>query len=206
MALTLLSTRLDNLATTLKTSLATVFADDPSKATAILQAYNIDESRPEDKTPILHFINDIGFASAARATAKAWASAGEKSYLSHFNMPNPWPGAAQGQATHALDAAILLQNYNEFLNGGQKAMAERMGRDMVEFAYGREPFKPFGQGEAAMVYYASSEGKTDESASVAGSEASKTGRRTVLDEVSAGDPGVLDRMLDAFVLFVSGPK
>jgi hypothetical protein len=209
--LTALAHRKDNLAAALKKSLNTVFATDPAKVKAILDGYGIDESNT-DSIPVLNFVNDIGFAQATKATAEAYAGAGSrlgtKSFLTHFNMPNPWPGMWQGKPTHALDVAILLGNYNEFLSPGQKATSEQMSGDFLAFANGKEPFPPYSSGDngVSKVYQAGAEAKDDESRVVKESSEGETGRRQILEKLAAGDPTVLDRLVDVFGLFLQGPN
>ncbi|POS81392.1 carboxylesterase [Diaporthe helianthi] len=210
LAVTALAARQDNLATSLRKSLETVFADDPAKVKTILDGYGINESNT-DRDPVLNFVNDIGFAQPAKATAEAFAAAGSRlgtsSFLAHFNMPNPWPGVWQGRATHALDIAILLGNYNDFLSPGQKATSEQMSGDLLAFANGNEPFTPYaaGGGGVAKVYQAAADAKDDESRVVKESSEGDTGRRQILETVAAGDPVVLDKLLGAFGLFLKGP-
>lgn len=209
--LTALAHRTDNLATSLKNSLNTVFADDPAKAKAILDGFGINESNT-DRIPVLNFLNDVGFAQATKATAEAFAGAGSrlgtKSFLTHFNMPNPWPGLWQGKATHALDIAILLGNYNEFLSPGQKASSDQMSGDFLTFANGKEPFSPYtaDDGGVSKVYYAGVDAKDDESRIVKEASEGETGRRQILENLAAGDRAVLDKLLDVFGLFLKGPN
>ncbi|KUI72129.1 Neuroligin-4, Y-linked [Cytospora mali] len=211
MAITALGSRTDNLAATLKSCLAAVFPDDPTQVKAVVDAYGIDESNT-DRMPVLHFINDIIFGYPAEATAKAWAGAGSKlgtkSFLTHFNMPNPWAGDWQGHATHALDVAILLGNYNKFLSEGQRACSEKMAGDLLAFAHGKEPFPPFSGGTdgVSMVYYAGVGSDKDESHVVNDSDRNGTGRRGILVDVAAGQPEVLDNLLKAAALLLQGPK
>lgn len=207
--LTALAARKDNLAASLKTSLETVFADDPAKVKTILDGFGISESNT-DRVPVLNFLNDVGFAQPAKATAEAFAGAGSRlgtsSFLTHFNMPNPWPGLWQGKATHALDLAILLGNYNEFLSPGQKGTSEQMSGDFLAFANGKEPFSPYAAGSGiAKVYQAAADAKEDGSRVVKESSEEETGRRQILDKLAAGDPTVLDKLLDVFGLFLKGP-
>lgn len=209
--LTALAHRTDNLASSLKNCLNTIFADDPAKVKTILDGYGINESNT-DTIPVLNFINDIGFAQAAKATAEAWAEAGAmlgtKSFLAHFNMPNPWSGPWQGHASHALDIAILLGNYNEFLSPGQKATSDQMSGDLLAFAHGKEPFSPYtaGEGGVSKVYNAGADARNDESKVVDESSEGETGRRRIMGDLAAGDAVVLDKLLGVFGLFVQGPK
>ncbi|ROW15694.1 hypothetical protein VPNG_02190 [Cytospora leucostoma] len=211
MAFTALANRTDNLAASLRSCLKAEFPDKPDNVKAVLDAYGIDESNT-DILPVIQFINDISFAHPAKITAQAWAEAGSrlgtKSFLSHFNAPNPWPGAWQGHATHTLDLVFLLGNYNEFLSEGQRAASERFVKDFLALAYGEEPFPPFsaGQDGTARVYYAGKESDKDESLLVNESDKIATGRRGILEDTFAGQPEVLDTLLNVFGLFLQGPR
>lgn len=211
MAITALGGRTDNLNASLKKCLEIVLADDSSKIPAVLQAYGIDETK-DDKMPVIHFINDIIFAQGAKAVAQAWAATGSrlgtKAYLTHFNLPNPWDGPWKGHATHALDTAILLGNYNEYLSEGQKACAEKMTGDFLSLVYGKEPFPAYSGADdgKSMVYFAGADSKEDVSHVVSDSDESNTGRRGFLDDIAAGDAAVLDKLLGAFGLLAQGPK
>lgn len=210
MDVTALGHRTDNLAGTLKKSLETVLPDNPATVSAILNGYGVDESNT-DRLPVLHFINDISFARGAKAPAQAWAQAGPrlttKAFLTHFNMPNPWTGPWQGHATHALDISILLGNYDEFLSQGQRACGERMAGGLLSLVHGQEPFPSYSgtQDGVTMVYFAGADSKVDESYTSNESEEHKTKRRGILDQVAAGNPGILDKLLATFGLFIQGP-
>lgn len=203
--------RTDNLASALRSCLTAVLTGEPSKVKAIISAYGIDDSNT-DRLPVLHFINDVFFAQGAQAAAQAWAGAGSKlgtkAYLTHFNMPNPWPGAWQGHATHALDMSTLLGNYREFLSGGQRACSEKMADDLVAFAYGNEPFPHFSGAAdgASMVYYAGVSSEKDESQVANEADRAGTGRRGILEGIADGQPEVLDNLLKATGLFLQGPR
>lgn len=210
-AVTALANRTDNLASTLKNCLAAVLPDEPAKVEALVDAYGIDKSNA-DRLPVVHFINDVLFAQGAKATAQAWAQAGSELgtqvFLTHFNMPNPWSGDWQDHATHALDLATLLGNYNEFLSGGQRACSEKMAEGLLAFVYGKEPFPSYSGGAdgAAMIYYAGVSSAKDGSQVVKESDRASTGRRGILEDVAAGQPEVLDTLLQAVGLLLQGPK
>lgn len=213
MSVTALAHRIDNLAALLKKHLEAAFSGadtDVAKAAAVVEGYGIDRAG-HYRLPVIQFINDISFAEAARATARAWALAGPrlgtKAYLTHFNLPNPWDGTWKGHATHALDVVTLLGNYNEFLGEGQRACAEKMALDLLALAHGAEPFPPYSgtQDGESTVYYAGVDSKEDGSYVAVESDESKTGRRNVLANVAAGDPRVLDKLLGVFGQLLQGP-
>lgn len=153
---------------------------------------------------MVNFSTDVGFAQAARASALAWQSATGTALLSHFTSPNPWDGGWKGNATHCLDAAFALQNFNQFLPAGQRACAERMGRDLVDFVTGADKLPWVGtDGGREIVYHAGTDGN-DESMVVSSEEATKSARRQELEGIVGGNPEVLDRMMDALGMWLAG--
>lgn len=216
-AATALPGRKDDLAVTLEQSLrAALKSDADSLVPSILSLYGLDKASAMDTNTkslaVTGFLHDICFGQGARATAQAWADArdrhGTTTRLLHFDAPNPWPGAYAGHATHALEVAFALQNYNAHLAPGQRACAERLGRDLIAFASGRGPFPPFGgeNGGVEMVYTAGVAAETDGSTLLAAAEAGRKGRRARLVEIVGGKPEMLDKLSDAFGLFLRGPQ
>ncbi|KAL1841393.1 hypothetical protein VTK73DRAFT_3496 [Phialemonium thermophilum] len=244
LGITALGHRTDDWARSLSRSLKVTFGLDPDaepsasptsssakQVSSVISLYNLDDASATaaaaeakkdiaevKRLGVLHFLNDLAFAEAAIATARAWtlplppAGAGTpRSFLTHFHCPNPWPGPYTGSATHALDAAFALQNYDAYLPQGQRACAERMGRDLVLFVDGKrgDPFPPLGADEtgAEMVYFAQPEGgKGDESAPVPTAQAKTEGRRGKLAQVTGGSPEFLDKLMAALGLFLQGPQ
>jgi len=176
----------------LKQSLSDNLGKDASETVSkLLKAYGADPAATvnnrETLLPVLGFIHDICWYYAALASAEAWSDSkapGTTAFVYHFNVPNPWEGAWKGYATHALDIAVLLQNYNEFLSSGQLACAERFGKDVIQFINGEEPWKPYEKSvPAAMVYDAKADGDKDESVLAGKGESNLTGRRHFLEDI-----------------------
>ncbi|KAH8881346.1 alpha/beta-hydrolase [Thozetella sp. PMI_491] len=194
---TVLAPRKDNLSESLEKALIASLGQSSPEIPAILEAYGIDKASPSD-LPIVNFLNDIGFRLPAETSARAWASlqnGSKRSHLLHFDVPNPWPGPWQGHASHALDLAFLLQNYNEYLGPGQRAAAEQMADDFITFVNGNSPFEPFGDKSKARTYYATAD---DQEVEVF--EALSGERRVpvvALDEIVEKKPDMLDKLLDA---------
>ena len=120
----------------------------------LLKEYDVGNSSAKSQDVamdnILHFAHDIGFYAPLVAIASGFPG---KSYVFHFNEPNPWKGRYQGVATHILDAAFLYQNYNEFLDEAQRSSAEAFGKHFIKFVAGGEPFPEYSaEGGGAMVY------------------------------------------------------
>lgn len=142
-------------------------------------------------------MTDIAFLAPALTYARSWSS---RAYLYFFNEPNPWAGPWKGKATHILDVAFLFQNYNDFLEPGQRKAAEKFAEDVVLFMNGTEPWKPYGAESGARVY-GQSEGDEME-VGYMDVEDEKSGRRSTIFEV-ARIVG-LDAISGAFDSFLAG--
>ncbi|KAH4057476.1 hypothetical protein HBI24_137270 [Parastagonospora nodorum] len=132
----------------------------PEAAKQLLSSYNITPSTNDDEATlsILRFASEISFYAPARAFAQGWPG---KFFLYHFNEGIPWEGRFQGEAGHILDVAYLFQNFNEFLDDRQKAVATAYAEDFIKFVNGEDPWTPVKDGNmAARVYGPSSEGIT----------------------------------------------
>lgn len=211
--ITALAGRQDDLPQALKRCIsATLSGSHADIIPAVISLYGLDSAAvagagaEEKALAVANFSTDVCFAQAAKASARAWqhASTG-RALLSHFTCPNPWEGGWKGYATHGLDAAFVLQNFNEFLPAGQRACAERMGRDLVDFVAGRDrlPWVGGAEGGREIVYHA--EGEKDESGIVSSEEAARSlARRQELERIVDGRPEVLDRLMDALGMFLSG--
>lgn len=142
------------------------------------------------------------FAVAARESARAWSLAGLDAFLYRFNCPNPWDGVWKGHATHILDLAFLLLNYNEYLSKGQRQAAERFAKDVITFVHGREPWAAYRSEtqEGSMVYNAPADGAMDRSEFVE-CDGPQTGRRDAMHRFDA--PEILDRLMDGWQMFMA---
>ncbi|PVH76547.1 alpha/beta-hydrolase [Cadophora sp. DSE1049] len=125
----------------------------------LLKQYDIGNHGSKDQNvavdSILHFAHDIGFYAPLVTIASGFPG---KSYVFHFNEPNPWKGRYQGVATHILDAAFLYQNYNEFLDDDQRSSAELFGKHFIKSVVRGEPFPEYSaENGGAMVYGAEGE-------------------------------------------------
>ena len=209
--ITALGGRTDDLAAALKRCITTTLAGHADLVPRVVSLYGLDSaSTPEEKSlAVANFSTDVGFGQAAIACAAAWSASTGKAVLSHFTAPNPWAGPWKDHATHGLDAAFVLQNFNEHLGAGQKALAERMGRELVDFIAGKEGLPSVksenGDGGSEVVYHASVDGMDDESVVVGSKEAAeKLERRKAFEEIVGGRVEVLDRLMDALGMLLSG--
>lgn len=180
-------------------------------ASAIVSGYELDISAmgntPTTTLSVLKFGNDIAFAQAASTLAQTWAGSGvaeAKAFLYHFNCPNPWDGPWKGEATHALDIVFALQNYRDHLSPGQRRSAVRFAEDIITFVNGKDPWQSYELGRpVSMIYFAKAEGQEDESKLVANGSLEHGGRRSVLQEFAK--KGLLDKVMDAWQMFMQGP-
>ncbi|KAK4171979.1 putative carboxylesterase [Triangularia setosa] len=203
--------RQDILPKTLATFLAvTLDPVDPELAPAIVSGYGLDTSATansqESLKAVLDLATDICFGLGARTFVRSWSEAGLDAFLCHFNVPNSWDGPWKGYATHILDIAFILQNYREHLPAGQQKAANKQTEDAIAFIYGEAPWPGYkgGTQEGAMVYYAPEQGEEDQSRFVPGEVPEETGRRDILQKLMKQE--VLDKVMDAWDLFMKGPK
>lgn len=204
--ITALAGRTDDIAAALSRCISTTLAGHQDIVPSLISLYGLSSaSTPEAQAQaVADFGTDTVFAQAAKALAQAWYGTTGTSLLSTFTVPNPWVGGWKGHATHGLDAAFALLNYNEFLGDGQKACAEKMGRDLVDFVTGADKLPWVGSnGGREVLYHAEVEGQ-DESRVISSEEAAKGHRREELERIVAGRPEVLDRLMDAVGMFLSG--
>jgi hypothetical protein len=172
----------------------------PGAGKQLLSSYNITPSTKDDEAllSILRFASEISFYAPARAFAQGWPN---KFFLYHFNEGIPWEGRFKGEAGHILDVAYLFQNFNEFLNDEQKAVARAYAEDFINFVNGEDPWKPVKNGDmAARVYGPSSEGITTKFVSDGSpKEVGRDERVLTLGEVFG-----FDNVLAAFQNFFQG--
>jgi carboxylesterase type B len=196
---------------------------DATLATKLLLAYglNIKSSANSRQTlqPILEFGNDLTFALPVTQFARAWSdidrynngsksnSEERKTFVYHFNSPNPWSGPWKELVTHGLDLVFALGNYAEYLPNAQKECGAAMAKEIISFVSGKDPWPAY-EGkrgkDGAMVYSALPDDERDWSAYVPDGQSEGMGRRTVLQTLIQ-DSTVLDKVMDAWLLFMKGP-
>jgi carboxylesterase type B len=129
-----------------------------------------------DRNGFLCLIHDIMFYAPAEMIASAWPAG--RSYLYHFNEPNPWPGRWQGHASHLTDLAFLWQNYEEALAPASRQVSRHFSADLISFINGRAPWTAYRAAESsppmARIYGPSDNGSV---AGVAVARSEACGRR-----------------------------
>lgn len=134
--------------------LAKEVEDIPCLASRILSAYSIDSDSNDDDRAlhgILHLLNDVFFYIPTVYLARSWKDGA--AYVYRFNLPNPWKGRWQGEASHITDLTMLLHNFDEFLTEEQKEVSQNYTRDLLAFVSGQKPWQAFdGQEEFEREY------------------------------------------------------
>lgn len=124
-----------------------------STYTKISKIYNLDSSTDDASAQpqIQRFGNDVASYAPTIAYATHFHTAGVKTFVYRFNATNPWDGPLKGTSNHILDIAFLFQNYNEFLEGTHRDVAEGFGERMLAFVAGKEPWAPWKEGGEALL-------------------------------------------------------
>ncbi len=114
----------------------------PGLVDKVLSAYKIspDVSDEDGLFRVLEVANDINFYVPTLTIGNDLAKHMEVCRY-RFNEPNPWDGPWKGHATHILDIAFLLQNFNEFLDERQKSSAEEFAKKIIVFVAGEAPWE-----------------------------------------------------------------
>ncbi|KAH8733103.1 Carboxylesterase [Phaeosphaeriaceae sp. PMI808] len=99
----------------------------------LLAAYKLDSNlSPEHKRDaLLRLATDLRFYNMSRQAYKGWITSQPPKIASqyHFHVTNPFDGDLKGLASHELDVAFLLQNFNDQLD----ACGRRIARDMADY-------------------------------------------------------------------------
>lgn len=167
------------------------------------------ENSQETTKTVLDFMGDAMFALPARHLTQLWSlltTPGSKAYLYHFECPNPWDGSWKGNATHALDIALVLQNYKVHVPQGQQQCSERFAKDLIAFVNGGDPWPEYQESDGvagAMVYKTPIDAERDQSEFMLDGTPEMTGRKSVLAELGGED--MLDKIVDACQQFLTGP-
>lgn len=178
----------------------------------LVSEYGLDveaSSNTEESTrPVLNLGNDILYAIPAITLAKLWSGStveGTRSFLYHFNCPNPWPGPWKGEASHVLDVALALQNHREQLNTGQRQCGERFGKDLIRFVNGLEVWQEYEQSThpTSMVYTATIDGQEDDSTIAYDANSKHIGRRTAMQQMGEL---VHDKVMHSWEAFMGGTR
>lgn len=199
-----LDSRAPNIAQKFIDSANSTLASQPEIAAQLLAAYGISPDLPDDDAilSVLRFASEIAFYAPARAFAQGWPSHGDsKFYLYHFNEGIPWEGRFQGEAGHILDVAYLFQNYNNYLNDKEKAVAVSYADDFISFVNGEAPWPPASPPKlGARVYGPSGGGKISNYVADGLPKSVDRGEQIL----KLGETAGFDNILDVFQNFLQG--
>ncbi|KAF2769547.1 hypothetical protein EJ03DRAFT_351278 [Teratosphaeria nubilosa] len=148
---------------------------------------------------ILRFLTDITVFAPTVHHATAFTSEGITMYVYRFNELKPWDGPWEAHSTLALDITLLLQNFNEHLEGSERQFGQHFAEDVVTFVYGESPWWPQQDGAEKLARVYGPSGRFEDVPDVP----AQVGRRkAILDlaETVAGGMDKLKSVADAFLL------
>ncbi|KAK6343781.1 hypothetical protein TWF696_007443 [Orbilia brochopaga] len=157
----LAANRAASIPTTFPAHFEKSFLSDPEDLALIKEHYGIESDTPSSHAfdTLLQMSSDICFLAPTHYLAAGFPG---KSYVYHFNYKNPWSGLWGGKASHILDIAVALGNYND--NGLDSAgveVSKEMQKSFIDFANGEEPWEQFQEiGTGPLKVFSNSGGKT----------------------------------------------
>ncbi|KAK5174082.1 uncharacterized protein LTR77_001162 [Saxophila tyrrhenica] len=187
--------RKKGIASAFCSSLTSSLSSHPGLSDRLLSAYDLHPDLDDDEAfiKVLEVANDLNFYVPTLSLSQNLAKH-MKTYMYRFNEPNPWEGQWKGHASHILDLAFLLQNFNEYLGEEQKGTAVRFAKDVVAFLHRESPWE--GSGKAKVL---GPQGKMEVVEDVPG----QVGRRSIM--LDLGKDVGLDVLDDAFNGFMHAP-
>jgi len=112
----------------------------PSEAQELLSAYGLDQSLPkkEEAERLLVLVSELRFYLPVLKAYQGWkaCSPPKRASVYHFHVPNPIAGPYKGLASHELDVAYLLQNYDEHFDDHDRMIARVMQDQYLRYIHG----------------------------------------------------------------------
>jgi len=194
--------RKNGIAAAFRKSITSTLSQYPSAVEAILEHYALTETATSSVNDdvglrkVLSFINDVAFSMPLVQLA---ANFPKKSYVLAFNEPNPWDGPFKGEASHILDVAFLFQNFNDYLSPQQRSGAVKLGKDVITYVSGEEPWPAFNRTRHGLTSY-----KDGTATYTEPPEESVFERNPFLLKLTEGEDGpTRDEMMKVFTEFMS---
>ncbi|RDL41766.1 uncharacterized protein BP5553_01745 [Venustampulla echinocandica] len=106
---------------------------------SVKDAYHLQQNTSNSTLvdSIVQLISDIGFYLPTKELAQAYETGGSTScHTYHFNQLNPFPGKYTGTASHELDVAYLLQNFNGVFSTMDADFAKAVADIWIRFING----------------------------------------------------------------------
>jgi carboxylesterase type B len=106
----------------------------------LLSAYMLDSNLApkQERDMLLRLASELRFYDPTRRAYRGWTSTQPPRSASryHFHVSNPFEGAYTGLASHELDVAYLLQNFNDQLDKRNQDIARAMADHFINFMHG----------------------------------------------------------------------
>ncbi|KAJ4372377.1 hypothetical protein N0V83_004151 [Neocucurbitaria cava] len=154
----------------------------PSETQKLLAAYHLDgkPTKIEEADRLRELVSELRFHLPSLAVYKGWKATSPPKRASqyHFHVPNPVEGQFKSLASHELDVAYLLQNFNDHFDEQNRRIAQEMADHFIEFANGE------GWAEEGKIVVFGEDGtvKVDENRY---DQIYRDGRGTILEELGA---------------------
>jgi carboxylesterase type B len=111
-----------------------------SQTHKLLAAYNLESplAKKDEEDRLRELVSELRFYLPALAAYQGWRSCSPPKRASryHFHVPNPIEGPCKGLASHELDVAYLLQNYDEHFDEKSRKIAREMQDQFIRFVNG----------------------------------------------------------------------
>ncbi|KAF1840542.1 para-nitrobenzyl esterase [Cucurbitaria berberidis CBS 394.84] len=112
----------------------------PSETQRLLAAYNLQNtpSKEEEMDRLREIASELRFYLPSLAAYRGWKATSPPKRASryHFHVPNPVDGLCKGLASHELDVAYLLQNFNDHFDERNRKIAQEMADHFINFTNG----------------------------------------------------------------------
>ncbi|KAF2850786.1 para-nitrobenzyl esterase [Plenodomus tracheiphilus IPT5] len=112
----------------------------PTETSALLAAYKLDGemTAKEQADRLRELVSELRFYLPALAAYRGWKDTVPSGHASryHFHIANPFEGPFKGLASHELDVAYLLQNFNDQFDDKNRRLAENVADHFIKFANG----------------------------------------------------------------------
>ncbi|KAL6711805.1 hypothetical protein ACN47E_002848 [Coniothyrium glycines] len=110
-----------------------------SETQKLLAAYHLDEAEPsqiETADHLRELLSELRFYLPVLAAYQGWKSLqpAQRAGRYHFHIPNPFDGDFKGIASHELDVAYLLGNFQDHLDEHNQKLAHAMADKFIGFA------------------------------------------------------------------------
>ncbi|KNG46545.1 para-nitrobenzyl esterase [Stemphylium lycopersici] len=111
-----------------------------SETQKLLAAYTLDGpvSKKEEAECLLELATELRFYLPTLTAYRGWKACSPPRRASryHFHVPNPVDGPYKGLASHELDVAYLLNNYDDHFDEHNRGIARAMQDQFIKYAHG----------------------------------------------------------------------